>query len=180
MTKRQVDRVVSACFGEIFATLALTILAFSMKSFDTFARSAVLRFQSIFVFSVSMVLATTSVHAQSLEQMKYNHDGLAVDLGVGLWAWPVPMDADKDGDLDLLVSCPDKPSNGIWFFENVDGDTKKNPLPIFRPGRKISSTVHYVMPSYVGNKVRVLSPGVEYLNFGEQGTSLKQTLPIPA
>ena len=45
-----------------------------------------------------------------------------VDLGVGLWAWPLPMDFDRDGDLDLVVSCPDKPSNGLWFFENPSQD----------------------------------------------------------
>ena len=116
----------------------------------------------------------------SLQQLKYNHEDLAVDLGVGLWAWPVPMDADDDGDLDLLVSCPDKPSNGVWFFENVDGDTARQPLPIFRAGRKISSTVHYVMPSYLNNEVRVLSPGFEYLSFAKTGTESKKALPISA
>ncbi|MBT7256999.1 MAG: VCBS repeat-containing protein, partial [Planctomycetaceae bacterium] len=54
--------------------------------------------------------------AQQLQPLKYNNPGLAVDLGVGLWAWPVPCDADGDGDYDLLVACPDKPSNGVWFF----------------------------------------------------------------
>ena len=28
------------------------------------------------------------------------------------------FDYDRDGDLDLVVSCPDKPYNGLYFFEN--------------------------------------------------------------
>ena len=46
----------------------------------------------------------------------YRNPGLEVDLGVGLWAWPLPMDFDKDGDIDLVVSCPDVPFNGTYFF----------------------------------------------------------------
>lgn len=121
-----------------------------------------------------------SVHGQVLEQLKYEQRDLVVDLGVGLWAWPVPMDADGDGDYDLLVSCPDKPSNGVWFFENTDGPTDTNPMPVFRPGRKLSSTVHYVMPSYIGDEVRVLSPGVEYLDFAKTGIENKQALSVSA
>ena len=59
-----------------------------------------------------------SAQSPGLVQLPYNHPGLVVDLGVGLWAWPIPCDADSDGDYDLIVSCPDKPSNGVWFFEN--------------------------------------------------------------
>src|SRR5262245_57225658 len=88
-----------------------------------------------------------AARAQGLEPLRYNHPGLVVDLGVGLWAWPVPCDADGDGDFDLIVSCPDKPSNGVWLFENATGDTAKNKLPVFKPARRISSTKHYVMPS---------------------------------
>ena len=118
--------------------------------------------------------------ADGLERLPYNHPGLNVDLGVGLWAWPIPCDADGDGDFDLIVSCPDKPSNGIWFFENAAGDTAKNPLPKFKPAVKLSSTVHYVMPSYVGNQMRVLSPGAEYLDFTRSGLKNKVTLPVDA
>lgn len=60
--------------------------------------------------------------ALAFEPLKYNHPGLTVDLGVGLWAWPMPMDWDQDGDLDLIVSSPDTPYNGTYFFENTDRD----------------------------------------------------------
>ncbi|TKJ19089.1 MAG: hypothetical protein CEE43_16620 [Promethearchaeota archaeon Loki_b32] len=52
-------------------------------------------------------------------RLKYNNPDLIVDLGVGLWANPIPVDWDQDGDTDLLVSTSDKPSNGLYFFENI-------------------------------------------------------------
>ncbi|MBU6173673.1 MAG: VCBS repeat-containing protein [Planctomycetes bacterium] len=116
--------------------------------------------------------------AQELSPLTYNHPGLVVDLGVGLWAWPIPADADGDGDFDLLVSCPDKPSNGVWYFENRQGVTAGSKLPIFEPAIKLSGTVHYVTPSYVSNTVRVLSPGVEYRDFLKRGTQERTVLSI--
>jgi hypothetical protein len=127
-----------------------------------------------------MVWLASTVAADGLIQLKYNNPGLTVDLGVGLWAWPVPCDADGDGDFDLIVSCPDKPSNGIWLFENVTGDTAVLKMPIFKPGRLLSRTVHYVMPSYVDGTMRVLTPGFEYQNFTQTGLTQKTKLPIEA
>jgi len=83
---------------------------------------------------------TAAPDAAGLSRLPYNHPGLVVDLGVGLWAWPLPCDADGDGDYDLIVSCPDKPSNGIWLFENATGDTAKNKMPVFKAARRLSST----------------------------------------
>ena len=105
---------------------------------------------SLVTLHVLLVMATCT--AQSLQPLRYNNPGLSVDLGVGLWAWPVPFDADQDGDYDLLVACPDKPSNGIWFFENKTGDTAANPLPIFEPARRLSHAAHYVMPRSESNR----------------------------
>jgi len=115
-----------------------------------------------------------------LRQLQYRNPGLEVDLGVGLWAWPIPCDADGDGDLDLVVSCPDKPSNGLWFFENSEGKTSEHRFPVFRPGRFLGRTVHYVMPSYVGGSVRVLSPGFEYRHVFEHGLERREKLPVDA
>lgn len=129
---------------------------------------------------ITLLFAVLSsiAQAQDVKPLRYNNPGLVVDLGVGLWAWPVPCDADGDGDLDLLVSCPDKPHNGVWFFENRQGSTQSNPLPVFEPAKKLSSTVHYVMPSYTATGMKVLSPGKEYLGFEGQGTEKSTKLPI--
>lgn len=131
-------------------------------------------------FPLLLLLAVNALATDDLEPLSYNHPGLQVDLGVGLWAWPVPCDADGDGDFDLIVSCPDKPSNGVWLFENAEGDTSEHKLPVFQPARRLSSTVHYVMPSYVDGKLRVLSPNVEYQNFEQTGLQQRVDIKLPA
>jgi len=113
--------------------------------------------------------------AAKLERLAYNHPGLAVDLGVGLWAWPLPMDADGDGDLDLAVNCPDKPSNGVYVFDNPGGKQ-----PVFKAGRRISKGLQNVQVSYVAGNPRVLSPGFEYPDFLKTGLDKGVKLPLPA
>lgn len=116
----------------------------------------------------------------ALERVKFNHPGLTVDLGVGLWAWPVPADTKNDGRFDLIVACPDKPFNGVWFFENPAGDTVKNAFPVFKAARRLSQAVHYVMPSYVNGRIRVLSPTTEYPEFLTAGLAKSLKLGLPA
>jgi hypothetical protein len=125
------------------------------------------------------LLASTALSAD-LERLKYNHPGLVVDLGVGLWAWPLPMDFDGDGDLDLVVNCPDKPYNGIYFFENATGDTAKNAMPVFKPGRRISKGAQNVQVSYVDGQPVVLTPGHAHPDFLNTGIEKSQKLPLPA
>jgi hypothetical protein len=115
-----------------------------------------------------------------LERLKFNHPGLVVDLGVGLWAWPLPMDFDGDGDLDLVVNCPDKPYNGVYFFENASGDTGRSKFPIFTVGRRISKGLQQVQVSYVEGRPRVLTPGTEYPDFLRTGLENGRKLPLPA
>jgi hypothetical protein len=123
-----------------------------------------------------LVLAAPSLApAQQLDRLKYNHPGLVTDLGVGLWAWPLPMDFDGDGDLDLVVNCPDKPSNGVYVFENPGGT-----FPVFKPGRRISKGLQNVVVSHVGGKARVLSPGVEYPDFLKTGLETGVKLGVAA
>ncbi|MFM8579233.1 MAG: FG-GAP repeat domain-containing protein [Planctomycetaceae bacterium] len=128
----------------------------------------------------SVVGGRTAVGQSSLEPLAYRNPGLVVDLGVGLWAWPIPCDADGDGDHDLVVSCPDKPSNGLWLFENVTGDTAADPLPVFRSGKRLGPTVLYVMPSYVDGRLHVLTPGTEHEQFLENGLSRRRSLGVHA
>jgi hypothetical protein len=100
--------------------------------------------------------------AQKLRMLEYNHPGLVVDLGVGLWAWPLPMDFDGDGDHDLVVSCPDKPYNGTYWFENITGNVK---LPVFKPAVRIGNGHRNIRVSFVDQVPRVLTPGTEFRNF---------------
>ncbi len=120
------------------------------------------------------------VAAGALQRVKYNNPGLAVDLGVGLWAWPLPMDYDGDGDYDMVVCCPDKPYNGTYLFENVDGNTGPVPsevegMPVFKPAVKIGAGHRNIRPSYVESDVRLLLPGKEITDFRNPATKFKKT-----
>ncbi len=125
-------------------------------------------------------LCSNAFAADGLTPLKYNNPGLVVDLGVGLWAWPLPMDFDGDGDLDLVVNCPDKPYNGVYFFENASGDTTKNKMPVFKAARRISAGKSNVQVSYVDGQPRVLSPGKVYPDFLKTGLEHEQKLPVNA
>lgn len=113
------------------------------------------RFYLLFFFCIGFFVF--SLNGQEYKRLKYNNPGLVVDLHVGLWAWPIPIDYDKDGDLDLLVSCPDVPYDGVYFFENPDGF----PFPIFKPPVRISDKIRNISPSFVDGVVRFLVPGYE-------------------
>ncbi|HEY4260126.1 MAG TPA: exo-alpha-sialidase [Schlesneria sp.] len=130
-------------------------------------------------FATSIAIAQDAGPAKQavLAPLKYHDPTLTVDLGVGLWAWPVPCDADGDGDFDLIVSCPDKPYNGTYLFENPGGSQDK--FPIFRPAKRLSVGQFNVTPSYVDGRLRVTTPGYEHPDFLTQGLGQPTKLPLP-
>lgn len=104
---------------------------------------------------------STEIISPENVRLKYNNPDLIVDLGVGLWANPIPVDWDLDGDTDLLVSTNDKPSNGLYFFEN-------NGSNIFSPGIRIAEGKSRMSVSYPDGKIRVCTPEIVYEDFREQ------------
>ena len=120
---------------------------------------------------ITILWSATCGRSASFEQMKYNNPGLVVDLGVGLWAWPLPMDYDGDGDYDMVVSCPDKPYNGIYLFENTDGNIK---MPVFKPAVRVGTGYSNIRPSYINGKVRLLLPAKEITDFRKQDNQFKK------
>lgn len=128
-----------------------------------------MKFPAPLLFSCCLIPAAIATAADDatpwkLQPLKYNHPGLVVDLGVGLWAWPMPMDYDGDGDMDLLVACPDKPSNGVYYFENPTQNPKEK-TPVFKPGVRLGPASQNMQVSYVDGKPRILAPGVEHVDF---------------
>ncbi len=109
--------------------------------------------------------AQTQSGISKLERISYNNPSLVVDLGVGLWAWPLPMDYDGDGDNDLVISCPDKPYNGTYFFENTQGNVK---MPLFAPALRLGNALRKAQVSFVDGKPRVLIPGKEVVHFKDR------------
>src|SRR3989442_10729698 len=58
------------------------------------------------------------------DRVTYGRLGVRGKLAVGLWAHPAAIDFDYDGALDLIVSCPDHPYNGTYFFRNIGTNAK--------------------------------------------------------
>jgi hypothetical protein len=98
-----------------------------------------------------------------LERIRYHNPGLVVDLSVGLWAWPMPIDWDGDGDLDLLVACPDKPYNGVYFFENPTRKSVK--FPVFKPGKRLGPATADMTLSMVNGQPRIMAGRTELTKF---------------
>lgn len=109
------------------------------------------------------------------ERVKYKDKGLITDLGVGLWAWPLPMDYDGDGDMDLIVSCPDVPFSGVYFFENKDGGE----FPAFEPPVRIGESIRNPQVSYVDGKAKIIGRGYEYVNFEKPSESYRRLVFSP-
>lgn len=107
-----------------------------------------------------------------LQPVEYNNPGAVADLGVGLWAWPLPMDFDGDGDQDMLVSCPDKPYNGLYFFEN----RSSSKTPVFAAPVRLGPALKDVQVSFVNGRPRVLVPGAEIMQFTKSFGAEKRDL----
>lgn len=119
------------------------------------------------LFSLACILLIISASAQAspkrpaAEPLRYNTEA-TVDLGVGLWGIPLPVDYDGDGVNDLLVSCPDTPYKGIYFFRNIGTNAK----PLFEKAEKLyEKAPNNIRVSYYGGKPHVLARDTEYDDF---------------
>lgn len=105
--------------------------------------------------------------------LKYNNPTLEVDLGVGLWGIPLPVDFDNDGKKDLLVSCPDRPYKGLWFFKNIGTPSK----PFFAAPEKIHNKgLNNIRMSEVNGIQYVLSKDTEYPGFFKKPYSAQKEI----
>lgn len=101
-------------------------------------------------------------YPHQMAALSYNNPKLEGDLGVGLWGIPLPVDYDGDGKTDLVVSCPDKPYKGLYYFRNIGTASK----PLFDRAVRISAKgLNNIRLSEIDGKPHILSKGVEYPDF---------------
>jgi len=110
----------------------------------------------------------------ALERVRYNNDGLVVDLGVGLWGHAFPVDFAGSGHVDLLAASPDVPANGIYLFTRESQD---DPLAVFAPGRKLDKVMRNLSCSYVDGTWLLADSENTYPDFAK--TLFSNPVPIP-
>lgn len=143
------------------------INSFFFNQLKKLSSSRLTMFLLIFVSSFSLESIAQESQTEKkqasidFEIVKYNNPEATSFLGVGLWAWPLPMDYDGDGDMDMLVSCPDKPFNGLYFFENTTGEV----FPDFAPPVRIGDAIGNVQVSHFDEGMKVTVPGFELKDF---------------
>ncbi|MFM1768381.1 MAG: hypothetical protein RJA22_910 [Verrucomicrobiota bacterium] len=138
--------------------------AAALKAAALLPHSKTQSFASVALLALAVLLLhLPAAGAASLERIPHRHPGLVTDLAVGLWAWPLPMDWDDDGDLDLLVACPDKPSNGVYLFENPAG--RGVTMPVFKAGRRLGPGAPDMTLSWVNGQPRLMAGRNELPNF---------------
>ncbi|MDO9634186.1 MAG: VCBS repeat-containing protein [Paludibacter sp.] len=123
--------------------------------------------RNIYILLFVVICSMLSSFAQLTNhdsRVKYNNPGLVVDLGVGLWGAPIPVDYDNDGLMDIIMSCPDTPFKGLFYFRNI-GD-KKNPL-FDKPVQLSDKAYRNIQASYVNGKLFVITQGREFVDFKE-------------
>lgn len=82
------------------------------------------------------------------------------------------MDYDGDGDMHMLVSCPDKPFNGLYFFENTTGDD----FPDFAAPVRLGDAIKNIQIFHIQQGVKVNVPGAELVDFKTKVASNEKVL----
>jgi len=130
---------------------------------------------SVILYTVSSCAQKPAIDEKEIAdiRLKYNNGNLTVDLGVGLWGIPMPLDYNNDGKTDLLISCPDFPYKGIYYFRNIGTNEK----PLFDKALVLSDTAsNNIRMSVYDNKAHVIIKGDEYFDFPQTLFKNKKTI----
>jgi hypothetical protein len=141
----------------------------------------------VVLVSSGLTAAARAAESPVLSRLLHQNPGLLTDLGVGLWAWPLPMDFDDDGLMDLVVVCPDRPSNGIYFFRNSGEFDPTTRLPVFHPAQRLGDTIQASWGngpapavSFVDGRPVVTTTGAVHREFRTRGFEAPVALVEPA
>jgi hypothetical protein len=129
----------------------------------------------ILIVVIVLILANYVNQAQTADdiRVKYNNPELIVDLGTGLWGAPIPVDFDNDGLMDLIMSCPDTPYKGLYFYKNIGTLTE----PLFAVSEKLADMAYKnIQASYANGKLHVIREGIEYKDFKTEIYSKPDTI----
>ncbi len=129
----------------------------------------------ILIVVIVLILANYVNQAQTADdiRVKYNNPELIVDLGTGLWGAPIPVDFDNDGLMDLIMSCPDTPYKGLYFYKNIGTLTE----PLFAVSEKLADMAYKnIQASYANGKLHVFREGIEYKDFKTEIYSKPDTI----
>ena len=111
------------------------------------------------------VVVKSEISEQDPFRMCYGTEGTDDWLSVGLWGIPIPIDYDGDGLKDILVSCPDTPFTGLYYFRNIGTKT----LPFFDKAIRISDIgKKNIRLSECLGRLHVISEGVEFCEFSTE------------
>ncbi|WP_167619349.1 FG-GAP repeat domain-containing protein [Maribellus sediminis] len=108
-------------------------------------------------------------------RVKYNNPDLVVNLGTGLWGTPIPLDYNNDGLIDIIMSCPDTPYKGLYYYQNI-GTAEK---PLFDVSKKLSDRAFKnIQASYANGELHVFRQEIEFKNFKENIYSQPDTVRV--
>lgn len=139
----------------------------------------IMKEKSNFFGLILLVLFSCTGVAQTPDdiRVKYNNPNLIVDLGTGLWGAPIPLDYDDDGLLDIIMSCPDTPYKGLYFYKNI-GTLEE---PLFDVSVKLSEVAYKnIQATYANGEIHVFRKEIEYKNFKEEIYSNPDTIQVDA
>ncbi|MEP7251846.1 MAG: VCBS repeat-containing protein [Ginsengibacter sp.] len=129
----------------------------------------------LILFTLIVVSNIAGAQTEDETRLKQNNPDLIVDLGTGLWGCPLPVDFNGDGLMDIIMSSPGTPYEGVYFYKDIGTSSH----PLFDTAKKMSDVApKNTQASYVNGGLRVISEGTEYLNFATKLFSEPYKIPV--
>lgn len=90
-------------------------------------------------------------------------------------AWIVPQDMDADGDQDLFGTLSSHADADVFLWVNEGSQQQAK----FREAKSLGKNAAFAHPSRDHNAWRLISPGIEYIDWQKNGLTRKKELVLP-